>query len=439
MLKAGFARVDITPPLGSYLSGYFRDRYADGVLDPIELNAIALENGQETVVIVTADILYINLPYSEEIRRLISERINVPKNNVVVVALHQHTSIGLTKHSPKNTIFEDHAYMDVLHRKFADVAQMAVNDLAEATLWVDEEPTAEPIAFIRRYLMKDGSILTNPGIARRDEIVHPQGEADNNVRLLRFKRTQGNDIAFVNFSTHPDVVSGTKFSADWPGFARRYVEADLKGVSCLLLVGAQGDSNHYNYFADQLGKGYAYSAHMGRVIADTVLKIWDRGRKMQVDRLCADFQIVYNRTRTDGAERYDECVALLEAHAKGLLPGQEKGNNVGGAQVSEARRIVNIKNETIYQKVPVTAVSVGNVALVGFGGEPFMHYAAAVREALPEHFIVASCCTNGSEGYWPTASAFAEGGYEANSTPFTSTLEEEVVGAVVEMLKKQRA
>ena len=435
MLKAGFSRVDITPPLGSYLSGYFRDRYADGILDPIELNAIAIANGQETVVIVAADILYIELPYSEQIRQMIADRIGVPKNNVIVTALHQHSSIGLTHHSPNNTIFQDHAYWNVLHRKFTDVAQLAVNDLAEATLWVDEEPTREPIAFIRRYLMKDGSIVTNPGMARRDEIVRPQGEADNNVRLLRFKREVGNDIALINFSTHPDVIGGTKFSADWPGFARRFVEADLGGVSCMTLVGVQGDTNHFNFFADQLGKGYGYSEHMGRVIADTVLKIWDRAKEQTTDRLSADFRIIYNKTRTDGAERYEECVAFLEAHAKGLLPGQEKGYNVGGAQVSEARRIVNIKNQTIYQKVPVTTVSVGNVALVGFGGEPFMHYAAAVREALPELFVVTSCCTNGSEGYWPTASAFTEGGYEANSTSFTSTLEEEVVGAVVEMLK----
>ena len=48
MLKAGVARVDVTPPLGSYMSGKFNDRYAKGILDPIQLNALAVFDGKET-------------------------------------------------------------------------------------------------------------------------------------------------------------------------------------------------------------------------------------------------------------------------------------------------------------------------------------------------------------------------------------------------------
>ena len=55
MIKAGFSRVDVTPPLGSYLSGYFSARYAKGMIDPIYLNAIALSDGNDTAVIIIAD------------------------------------------------------------------------------------------------------------------------------------------------------------------------------------------------------------------------------------------------------------------------------------------------------------------------------------------------------------------------------------------------
>ena len=51
MIKAGFARVDITPPLGTPLSGYFYRRESDGVLDPIQLNALAFGNGESTAVV----------------------------------------------------------------------------------------------------------------------------------------------------------------------------------------------------------------------------------------------------------------------------------------------------------------------------------------------------------------------------------------------------
>ena len=36
--KAGFARVDITPPLGSFMPGYYKDRRAKEVLDPLQMN-----------------------------------------------------------------------------------------------------------------------------------------------------------------------------------------------------------------------------------------------------------------------------------------------------------------------------------------------------------------------------------------------------------------
>jgi hypothetical protein len=43
---------------------------------------------------------------------------------------------------------------------------------------------------------------------------------------------------------------------------------------------------------------------------------------------------------------------------------------------------------------------------------------------------------NGCEGYFPTAEAFNQGGYEVISSLFTPELESEIVDAVSKMLKK---
>ena len=37
-LKAGFARVNITPSMGIPISGYFKERFAEGVLDDLEMH-----------------------------------------------------------------------------------------------------------------------------------------------------------------------------------------------------------------------------------------------------------------------------------------------------------------------------------------------------------------------------------------------------------------
>ena len=59
MFQAGFARVDITPPLGSPLAGNSRYRPADRILDPLELNCVAFSDGENKAVLIAADLLYV--------------------------------------------------------------------------------------------------------------------------------------------------------------------------------------------------------------------------------------------------------------------------------------------------------------------------------------------------------------------------------------------
>lgn len=54
---AGFARLDITPPLGVHLGGYFTERIADGVLDPLYVNAVAFGQGENKAVLIVCDML----------------------------------------------------------------------------------------------------------------------------------------------------------------------------------------------------------------------------------------------------------------------------------------------------------------------------------------------------------------------------------------------
>lgn len=429
MLKAGVARVDITPPLGTYIPGYFFARYAKGVDDPLELNTVALSDGEECVVVISADILMIKMIHADKIRAYISEKTGIKAENIMIACAHQHTAFDIRGRGA-NHVLDDKAFLDVLYRKFADVAKMAVDDLKEAELFVGERETDEKIAFIRRYIMKSGKIETNPN-DRYLEVDRPYRKADNTVKLLKFVRREGSDIALIGFSTHADVIHRERFSADWVGAARRYVENDLDGVSAVVLVGAQGDSNHADFTIPQYKDGYEHSMHMGRVIADTVVKMWNDGEKTEVDKISAGIELVYNRTRTDGEEKYEEMKAFLEESKKNP---DKTGSNI--TELGNASRIIRLRDESIYQKVPVTAFNVGKVGFVGFGGEPFTQYIDNIKEGAPDRFIIGACCANGGEGYLPTEKAFSEGGYEAGSSPFSQSLERECTEAALTLLSK---
>ena len=434
MLQAGFARVDITPPFGNDLSGYYERRLADGTLDPLYLNAVALTVGEETVILMAADYIGIRMDHCAKIRAMIGERTGVPADHILIAALHQHTSPCLSDPETRETSLRDKAFIDVVYRRFADAARMALDDRADAEMSTAARDVAEPIAFVRRYFTKEAGVVTNP--SSKFTLTGRCAEADNTMRLVRFARADKNDIAILNFSTHPDVIGGTKWSADWPGFARRFLEEGIDGTSCLFFTGCQGDSNHYDYFLPRekrlRGTRYEHSAYMGRTVADAAIAVWNEMTPASDDTIFAEFRVIYNRTKTDGIEKYDECVRWVKEYKEGKHPE----GTFTMAERAFCYRVAALREQPLFRPVPITVIGVGGVVFVGFGGEAFTSYGQIMRGLRPDKFVVSAVCANGYEGYLPTAEAFTQGGYEACSSHFMPTLEEEIVAAAKEMLGK---
>jgi len=432
MLNVGFSRVDITPPFGTELTGYFHKRYADGILDPLELNALAVCNENDTILIITGDFMYILEQQATRFRQLISESTGIPMDHILTQAIHQHTST-----TPGHEGCCDPHYMWFLERKYCDVAKMALDDLKEATVSVAQAETSEPISFVRRFRMKDGTTATNPGF-QNPNIDAPLGKADNTVRLVRFHRVGAKDIALVGFATHPDTVTGSKVSADWPGFVRRMTEEDLRDVHCILVNGCQGDTNHFNVNkprpSTDVSIKYAYTRHMGRVITDVVIDLWNKTQPMEQSTISAAFVVKSVPSNTDGLERFEECKAL-----KDYIGTPEGMTKYGMEEKGEIRRIAAMDSLTLFQQIPLTMVAFGKIAVVGYGGEPFTEYADVLREAYPDLFILTACNCNGSQGYLPSVSAFSEGGYEARTSNFTPVVAPTMQGAALELLKEHRA
>ena len=436
MFQVGFARVDITPPLGSPLAGYGYKRISDHILDPIELNCVAFSDGENTAVLITEDLLYVMENVATPLRARIAKCCGIPADHVFMQGLHQHTSLRIgTRPHVWGPGFDDKAYLDVLYRKFCDVASLAIADLKDAEMLQAETQTPEPISFIRRYRMKDGSVKTNPGFGN-PEVLEPLDQSDNTVRLLRFKRKDADDIALVNFSCHPDVIGGTGFSADWPGFVRRYTEKNLEGVKCILVNGAQGDSNHFNVFLPReeglARRGYKHADFMGKMISDTAISLWEKGVPMETGRVWGKVEMLYNATNTSGMDRIEECERIRIEVARGERP------KLNLNEAGEVSRIVELPKELIYQKVPVSVLCIGKAGFVGFGGEPFTRYATNAREVGAPLYIITACLTNGGQGYLPTKEAFAEGGYEAGSSRFTPTLEQEAKDSAKRLLDEYK-
>lgn len=438
MLKTGFAKIDVTPPLGSTMAGYFLERRAEDILDPIQLVALAANDGENTVLLITADFLGMWDKWATEIRNLICQETGVPAEHIAIHCLHQHTSvkIGYNLHLYEEGYpgdFHDNLYYDMLYRKFVDVAKMAINDMHEAEMSVAKEQTAEDISFVRRYRRKDGGVTTCPSRRIVEQLKEFAGEADNTVRLVKFTRNGAKDIALVNFSTHPDVIGGNKFSADWPGFVRRLTETDIPNVNCIVVNGAQGDTNHINVFAEKsVRSGYEHSEYMGRIITDVVKNIWEKTEKKDVTKVSGQVQKRYVRTNISRIDEVEECQRLKKAYQEGA----DVFKNLD--ECGETFRISALHTQSLFQMVPLSVIGIGEVVIVGFGGEPFTQYAKDAREIYPELFVICACITNGNSGYLPTKEAFEESGYESKRTDFTTELVDTLHQAVNEMLENHK-
>ena len=291
-LYAGYHRTNVTPMLGIDVTGYYKTRLADGVLDELELCALALASGEKKVVLLSADLLDVYTEDADDIRNHIAESTGLPYEAILIHTTHTHTGPVLNGKS-SNPLAQE--YYVTVRRKMADAAVMALQDLKPAKMgWaVGQAPN---IAFVRRFRMKDGSIRTNPGVGNPD-IVEPIGDVDERVNVLRFDREGADSIVLVNFGDHPATVGGNKISADWPGFLRRRLEKSLDGVKAIFFNGAQGDVNHVNVNAkngdfndmfmdfDDVSRGYGHARHMGNVVAGAVLQVYDKVNYVDVDSM----------------------------------------------------------------------------------------------------------------------------------------------------------
>jgi len=440
-LQAGFSRVNITPPMGIRMRGYLITRYADGVLDDLEINTIALRSGEKSVLLMSMDMANFTIANADAFRAHISQRTGVPVEAIYIQANHTHTGPYLLVH--KDDPLEQQ-YYDLVYARLADAAQMALDDLKPAKMgWgVSHAPN---ISFIRRYRMTDGSVRTNPGVNNPD-ILEPVGKVDDEVIVLRFDREGGDSLVLMNFADHPDTVGGCKISADWPGFARRELEKAIDGVKSVLFNGAQGDVNHVNVRPkggdlngmfldfDDVSRGYPHARHMGRVVAGAVMQVYDKVHYTEVDSIGYINHGIDVPSNMPKPEEMEEARYISKMHKEGRDSELPYKGMMLTTKVAEAERKIRLENGPESFHLTLSGVAIGNIAMVGIQGEPFNGIGCGLKEAEGWDAVLPTCITNGGHGYYPMKDSYDEGGYEAGTSNYKAGVAELLIEEGKKML-----
>ena len=433
-LRVGYAKINITPPMGISIAGYYKERKAEGVLDDLQAVAVAFAFGEKKALLITVDHCGIVKPIMDVYKKAISERTGVAIDGIVIHSTHTHTGPTLLPETDDLLINE---YKQTLLRKLVDVSTFALNELKPAKMGygVGKAPN---VAFIRRYRMKDGSIRTNPGVNNPD-ILSPIGEVDERVNVVRFDRENAESVVIVNFGNHPDTVGGNLISGDWPGLTRRVLEKAIDNVKCIFLNGAQGDVNHVNVHPkdgdfndmfndfDGCSRGYGHARYVARVVTGAVMQVYDKVNYVPVnsiDYVQETVEIPSNKPAPEEMELAHKYNDLHIAGRDDLIPFKAM---MLTTVVADAARKVRLEHAPDTFPMLFSALRIGSVGIFGIPGEPFTWVGRALKETEGYDLILPCCNTNAKEGYFPTKEAYVEGGYEAKSSNFKEGVAERIV------------
>ncbi len=410
-ISAGAYEIDITPPLGVDLAGYFNVRKADSILDNLYAKSVVLKDKDTEVAITSCDLCVIPREIVLAIRGLASQWSGIPEENIMISATHTHTgpvTTGLLAGEIDST------YIEILVKKIASSIAMAKKNLKEANVKVGKGEE-QNLVFNRRYVMKDGSVKTNPGKLNPD-IIRPAGPVDPDILVILLEDDIKNPIALlINYANHVDTIGGTGISADYPGILSRTLKRFLGDIPVLFLTGAEGDINHINVMDSNPQAGYEEAKRIGITLAGEVLKILVKLSLIN-GRLGIKSSFLNVPVRKPDQVEIDNAKKLLEETVE-ISPGELTAFDLakGSLDVERvyAQEVIALSQlDRDFEELELQAISLGEVVFLGVPGEPFAEIGLAIKRESPFTYTGIVSLASGYSGYIPTEKAFNEGGYE---------------------------
>ncbi len=415
-MQVGFSKLIITPMRGVPLAGYFNPRPNVGALDDLHVRCMLFKQGRVVCGVVALDVCMINADFVEEVRTALKEVGFSHGHNLIFAATHTHTAPYMS------TLFgtdPDALYMAMLKERVVASILTAAGNLAEAVVRIGRVNN-NPVAFNRRYWMRDGGVTTNPGVKNPD-IVGPEGSVDREIGVLSVEQ-EGRVVALLaNIVNHTDTVGEALVSADWPGRMERAIQNTLGHDALVMtLIGCSGNVNQFDVNADTY-QGYSYkrTIAIGACYAECILYALKRAKLMTVKRIKvvnSAFKVPYRTLTTTDRDVASATLKRIKASA-GNKDLTSEGLASGDGEVARffAQQLVEYYEKCSGQERIFRVVTIGlgsTLALTTLPGEPFTEIGMMIKRGSPFKRTWPVSLAMGACGYVPLPECFARGGYE---------------------------
>ena len=435
---SGVARATITPPVGIRMMGYTVQPCAsERVERDLTATALVLGDGQQRVVVLACDLLFVQAPHADRLREAIGSRLGLAPRHVLIHCSHTHLGPMLPgwDDPPPEEARRQQRYLDHLEELLCGAAAQAAACMQPARLAVIEGRVA--LGINRRERLPDGRVVIGE---------NPHGAVDHTLGVVRIDRLDGRPLAVVMIAACHPVVLGPRsncISPDFVGPARELVE-QASGATALFLQGAAANVNPVCGIGQGGPEQFEDQVRLGTMLAGETLRCWAqlnthrrRGAREIVQSVAPISTWRYEPMPQAGtpALAVREEVRLLPLGELPSLADAEKqrqqyqaaydeavaaGQPLGAQRVAArlARWAGIVRDAAAAGVRPVTrplhvwALRINDLALVAVNGEPFAELGLEVRarSPLPHTFLLGY--SNGCLGYFPTPEAFSEGGME---------------------------
>ncbi len=424
-MRAGAARIDITPSEAIWMDGMLRAHRSEGVHDPIFACALVMSPGEElkqACAIVSADVCRLAEPKSLAVRHAVAREVGIPADHIIVCAKHIHSGpvtsggdgfdteygfVGVgsaAAQSPRNNGRIEADYAADLVRNLVQVVKLAAGRMTPAAVGCvsGKEST---ISQYRRLLADDGHVVMNWEPYPVEHIVGPLGEVDAEVGVLKLMDGSGKVVCLLfNHAGHPDVLSGDNYliSAEYTGFAERLLEAEFGGVA-VFVNGAQGTMD-----IDGLGpRTWEEMERLGRKLAGAVAEAANSIKPSQEIRLRSASVQYGIPARKIPDERLAWAEEILKQTGGKVQPLADGVGDDYKAALYKKLHAVQDRNIAAEQ----VCIALNDTALISFPGELYTEIGIQIKAASPFRHTYILGLANGYVGYIPTRKAIEEGGY----------------------------
>ncbi len=451
-MRVGAAQVDITPPLGTHLTGAVaQHRPSEAVADPLFAKAVVFERGGRKLCFVGLDVTIVTQPYTDQIRRGASERFGIDPEAVMVHATQTHTApaLGAFLFETFDDLPPDAQWIRGDNAPYgALVVERTIEAIARAhdvlqPVQVGVGSCLEGrLAFNRRAIKQGGKAVMPPrgwlGTPAAEQVRCLEGPIDPELGVMAMRAADGTFVTLLlHYSCHPVHVFPKRIaSADWPGaWATELQERHGQDRVALVLNGCCGDVNPWDPWDPDYANDHQ---RMGRMLADTTAELIDRVDF--VDDAVLDWRIRHvplpiRQVEPDALAAAEDVIAH---HPQPIWADDDRTTVdrewVRAALLVSVDRLRQRDGVVDYE---IQVLRVGQTAFVGLPGEPFAEGGIRIKMGSPTFPTFVAHCTTQYVGYLPTQRAFAHGGHEVDTSSWSKLVPEAldgVVDAAVELL-----